>query len=59
MLLSLIPGARLDPLVLTDFVLAIVATVIAHDVRPRAWQWLFRVVAGALVAAGFLTGIGK
>ena len=58
-LVGLISGAWIDPLVLVDFALAIVVTVLAYDVRPRVWRWLFRVVAGTLIAVGFLTGPGK
>ena len=55
-LLGLIPGARIDPLALYSFALAIVLIVLSRDVRPRAWRWLFQVIAGALIAVGSLTG---
>ena len=56
-LLGLLPGARIDPLALSSFALALVLIVLARDVRPRAGRWLFRVVAGAMIAVGFLTGV--
>ena len=58
-LLGLIPGGPVDPLVLYSFALAIVLIVLSRDLRPRAWRWLFQVIAGALIAVGFLTGPGE
>ena len=55
-LFGLLPGARIDPLALFDFALAAVLIVLVHDVRPRAWRWLFQVIAGTLIAVGFLAG---
>ena len=56
-LVGLIPGARIDPLALSSFALAIVLVGLARDARPRAWRWLFQVIAGALIAVGFLAGV--
>ena len=57
--LGLIPGARIDPLVLADFALAAVLIVLAGDVRSPAWRWAFWVVAGAMIAIGFHAGVTR